>query len=45
MEEPELAASVDMTSAGYDIWDEIVMEALMPGGIHARHMAGQGGGH
>ena len=34
-----------MTSAGYDIWDEIVMEALMPGGMHARHMAGHGGGH
>ncbi len=29
-----------MTSAGYDIWDEIVMEALMPG-----HMRGAHGAH
>ena len=44
---PELFVDdgLHMTSAGYDIWDEIVMEALMPGGMHARHMAGQGGGH
>ena len=44
---PEFLVSdgLHMTSAGYDIWDEIVMEALMPGGMHARHMAGQGGGH
>ena len=44
---PELfvADGLHMTPAGYDIWDEIVMEALMPGGMHAHHMAGQGGGH
>ena len=44
---PELFVSdgLHMTAAGYDIWDEIVMEALMPGHTHGAHMAGQGGGH
>ncbi len=38
---PELFVrdGLHMTSAGYDIWDEILMEVLMPG-----HMHGQGGG-
>ena len=38
---PELfvADGLHMTPAGYDVWDEIVMEALMPG-----HMHGHGGG-
>ena len=45
---PELFVGdgLHMTPAGYDIWDEIVMEALMmPGGMHTRHMGGQGAGH
>ena len=41
---PELFVDdgLHMTSAGYDIWDEIVMEALMPGHMHGMHMHGQG---
>ncbi len=44
---PELFVrdGLHMTPAGYDVWDEIVMEALMPGGMHSRHVAGQGVGH
>ena len=44
---PELFVDdgLHMTSAGYDIWDEIVMEALMPGHMHGMHMRGQGAGH
>ncbi len=45
---PELFVSdgLHMTPAGYDIWDEIVMEALMmPGSMHTHHMGGQGAGH
>ena len=44
---PELFVSdgLHMTAAGYDVWDEIVMEALMPGHMHGAHMAGHGGGH
>ena len=44
---PELVVrdGLHMTPAGYDVWDEIVMEALMPGGMHSRHVAGQGVGH
>ena len=44
---PELFVSdgLHMTGAGYDIWDEIVMEALMPGHMHGAHKVGQGGGH
>ncbi len=39
---PELFVSdgLHMTAAGYDIWDEILMEALMPGHTHGQH--GQG---
>ncbi len=42
---PELFVDdgLHMTSAGYDIWDVIVMEALMPGHGHGGH--GNGGGH
>ncbi len=44
---PELFVSdgLHMTAAGYDIWDEIVMEALMPGHMHGMPMHGQGHGH
>ena len=44
---PELFVDdgLHMTSAGYDIWDEIVMEALMPGHMHGMHMHGQGARH
>ena len=44
---PELFVSdaLHMTAAGYDIWDEILMEALMPGHMHGAHMAGHSGGH
>ena len=44
---PELFVDdgLHMTSAGYDIWDEIVMEALVPGHMHGTHMLGQGAGH
>ncbi len=44
---PELFVSdgLHMTAAGYHVWDEIVMEALMPGHMHGAHMAGHGGGH
>ena len=45
---PELfiGDGLHMTPARYDIWDEIVMEAvMMPGGMHTRHMGGQGAGH
>ena len=34
-----VADGLHMTPAGYDVWDEIVMEALMPG-----HMHGHGAG-
>ncbi len=42
---PELFVGdgLHMTSAGYDVWDEILMEALMPG-MHAVHHPG-GAGH
>ena len=42
---PELFVSdgLHMTPAGYDVWDEILMEALMPG-MHAAHHPG-GAGH
>ena len=50
---PELFVDdgLHMTSAGYDVWDEIVMEALMPGhmgGAHGDahgHGNGDGAGH
>ncbi len=44
---PELFVSdgLHMTAAGYDVWDEILMEALMPGHMHGAHMAGQGARH
>ena len=44
---PELFVSdgLHMTPAGYDIWDQIVMEALMPGHMHGMPMHGQGRGH
>ena len=40
---PELFVGdgLHMTPAGYDVWDEIVMEALMPGHMHGH----EGGGH
>jgi lysophospholipase L1-like esterase len=44
---PELFVSdgLHMTSAGYDVWDEILMEALMPGQhMEGMPMHGQGGG-
>jgi lysophospholipase L1-like esterase len=44
---PELfvADGLHMTSAGYDVWDEIMMDVLMPGHMASPHGAGQGGGH
>jgi len=44
---PELFVrdGLHMTPAGYDVWDEIVMEALMLGHMHGAHMAGQGTRH
>ena len=44
---PELFVSdgLHMTAAGYDIWDEIVMHALMPGHMHGAHGAAHGAGH
>ena len=42
---PELFVGdgLHMTPAGYDVWDEVLMEALMPG-MHAIHHPG-GAGH
>ncbi len=45
---PEFFVSdgLHMTSAGYDVWDEILMGVLMPGhGEHGMPHHGQGGGH
>jgi len=41
---PELFVDdgLHMTAAGYDVWDEILMGALMPGHMHGQH---GGGGH
>lgn len=43
---PKLFVSdgLHMTPAGYDIWDEILMEALMPGHMQGMPMHGQGAG-
>ena len=40
---PELfvADGLHMTAAGYDVWDEILMDALMPGHMHG-HQGGAG---
>ena len=44
---PELFVSdgLHMTPAGYDVWDRIVMEALMPEHMGGIPMHGQGHGH
>ena len=45
---PELFVrdGLHMTPAGYDVWDEIMMEVLMPGHMGRMPMHGQGGpGH
>ncbi len=44
---PELFVGdgLHMTPAGYDIWDEIVMEALMPGHMQGAHGAHHQGAH
>ncbi len=44
---PEFFVSdgLHLSAAGYDIWDEIVMEALMPGHMHGMHMHSQGARH
>ncbi len=38
-----ISDGLHMTAAGYDVWDEIVLEALMPGHGRGAHGAGQGG--